>query len=202
MIIERRSMKLIKQSETDDVAPPQDAGARSAWLRAGAHRLSRAVQEHGPGNAIWTWSFDRTARFWLRRITHDILIHRVDAEGVTGEHTPIAPDLAADSISDHLDTLSVLSGPKAEGHPMNALRGNGETLHLHATDVDGGEWFVRREPTGVAWESAHAKGDVAVRGTAQDLLLVIHRRATPGDTPVELHGDEALLADWIERSRF
>jgi uncharacterized protein (TIGR03083 family) len=202
MIIERRSMDLIRQSETDDADPPQDAVARSAWLRAGAERLSRAVQEYGAGNAIWTWSFDRTARFWLRRITHDMLIHRVDAEGVIGEHTPIAPDLAADSISDHLDTLSVLSGPKSKDPMFTALRGSGETLHLHATDFEGGEWLIRREPTGVVWEQGHAKGDLAVRGTARDLLLVIHRRVAPGDVPLELYGDEALLAHWIEQSRF
>jgi len=200
MIIERRSMDLIRQSETDDTEPPERPDARSAWLRAGAERLARAVQEHGPDAAIWTWSFDKTARFWLRRITHDILIHRVDAESVTGAQTPIAPDLAADSVSDHLDTLSVLSGPTSEGHPMNALRGTGETLHLHATDHEGGEWLIRREPTGIVWESGHGKGDVAVRGTAQDLLLLIHRRITPD--AVEVLGDDALLAHWLDNSRF
>ena len=48
--------------------------------------------------------------------------------------------------------------------------GNGETLHFHRTDGDG-EWLVRLTPDGPEVERAHAKGDVAVRGSASDLLL-------------------------------
>jgi uncharacterized protein (TIGR03083 family) len=202
MIIERRSASPIAQSETDDAEPPKDADARAAWLRAGAERLARAVQEHGSAQPIWTWSFDRTARFWLRRITHDILIHRIDAESVTAAFTPIAADLAADSITDHLDTFRVLSSGGAGRHPINALRGTGETLHLHATDHESGEWLIRREPNGIAWESGHAKADVAVRGSAQDLLLLIHRRVAHEDLKLDVFGDEALLTHWIENSKF
>ena len=56
------------------------------------------------------------------------------------------------------------------------VRGNpedwaGESYHLHRTDGDG-EWLVRLGPDGVVEaERAHAKGDVAVRGSAEDLWL-------------------------------
>ena len=65
-----------------------------------------------------------------------------------------------------------------------------------------GEWLVRRTPSAVAWEHRHGEADVAVRGPALDLLLVLNRRATPGDTALEVAGDERLLAHWLEHSVF
>ena len=50
-----------------------------------------------------------------------------------------------------------------------ASRSHG-TIHLHATDVEG-EWLVTLGPDGITFEHGHAKGDVALRGTASDLLL-------------------------------
>ncbi len=42
-------------------------------------------------------------------------------------------------------------------------------------------------------ERAHAKGDAAIRGTANDLLLWLWGRDAG---PVEILGDEALAADF------
>ena len=82
---------------------------------------------------------------------------------------------------------------------MLAVRGVGQRrprvkarppIHLHCTDVDG-EWLVRRSPDGLDIERAHAKGDVAARGTASDLDLYLWGRV-PVDA-LELFGDPALL---------
>ena len=76
-------------------------------------------------------------------------------------------------------------------------------LHLHATD-DGlgpaGEWLVRGTGGGIAWEHGHAKGDVAVRGPAADLVLALMRRR-PSDS-VETIGDAALWEHWLARTGF
>jgi hypothetical protein len=57
-------------------------------------------------------------------------------------------------------------------------------------------------PSAVAWEHRHGEADVAARGPAPDLLLVLNRRAAPGDTAVEVAGDERLLAHWLKYSVF
>jgi hypothetical protein len=49
-------------------------------------------------------------------------------------------------------------------------------------EVRGGQLTVRRE---------HARGDVAVRASASDLLLLLWRRIQPA--AVEVLGDEGLL---------
>jgi hypothetical protein len=68
------------------------------------------------------------------------------------------------------------------------------TLHLHATDVEG-EWLVRLGEDGVTFTLGHAKGDVALRGTAEDLLLWCWNRV-PVDERFEVFGDASLLEAW------
>ena len=51
---------------------------------AGARRLGQAVREVGPQTEVWSWSQDHTAGFWLRRTTHDTLVHRRRGRGRRG----------------------------------------------------------------------------------------------------------------------
>ena len=97
------------------VQVPEDPDERSAWLVAGARRLGQAVRAVGPPTEVWTWSEDHTARFWLRRTTHDTLVHRVDAELAVGREVAVDPDLAADGVADLLDMFAVL--PRIDDFP-------------------------------------------------------------------------------------
>ena len=86
-------------------------------------------------------------------------------------------------------------GPAGQAPPT----GSGETLHLHCTDRPG-EWLLRLTPERLEVERAHAKGDVAVRGAASDLLLVLLHRA-PTDT-VEVLGDRPTLDAFLAQTTF
>jgi uncharacterized protein (TIGR03083 family) len=216
VIVERRATGPVPNDQADDTAVPAGADDRAAWLLAGADRLARAVREAGPDAPVWTWAAERSAGFWLRRILHDTLIHRADAElavgSAAGGAVAVAADLAADGVADYLDLCATLSGD----HPdpiLAALRGDGETLRLHATDEglgEAGAWLVRRTPGGVVWDrpdtdtdtdSDSGAADATVRGRAADLLLVLNRRVAAGDVPLDVSGDPAVLTDWIERGR-
>jgi uncharacterized protein (TIGR03083 family) len=193
----------VPHDQTDDLQVPEGAEERSRWLLAGARRLGDAVREAGPQTGGWTWADDKTAGFWLRRITHDTLVHRLDAELAVGREVALAPDLAADSVSDLLEMFSVL--PRIDDFPALAeLRGSGQLLHFHATDPGlglAGEWLARRTPSGVVWEHGHGPADAALRGRALDLLLVLSRRAPLDGSQLEASGDPQLLAHWLEHSR-
>src|SRR5437763_690836 len=70
------------------------------------------------------------------------------------------------------------------------------SLHRHATDGEG-EWWVGFDDGAVAGRHEHAKGDVAVRGPASDLLLFIwNRRSRAG---LEIIGDESMLDVWADK---
>jgi len=192
---------------TRETAGPVPAGSAelAGWLVAAARHLAGTIRAAGPQAPVWNWSPDRTAGFWLRRMLHDTVVHRLDAEFAVGRAGPLTADLAADGISDLLSLQSDLSDATT-GHPVFAgLRGDGETLHFHATDQGlgaAGEWLVCRGPDRVWWQAGRGKADVAVRGRALDLLLLLNRRAEPGVCPVEIFGDEKLLDDWLANSRF
>ncbi|MGA8296372.1 MAG: hypothetical protein WB770_04955 [Acidimicrobiales bacterium] len=67
------------------------------------------------------------------------------------------------------------------------------SVHLHCTDVTG-EWFI--EPNGTV-NRAHANGDVAVRGTASDLLLALYNRI-PIDG-LDVIGNTSVARHLVER---
>lgn len=188
----------------DGVAAPGSAAEHAGWLRDGARDLAAALQEAGPDAAVWTWSNEQHAGFWARRMAHETTVHRVDAEFTVGRGTAIAPELAADGLSEGLDLLS-LPAARSRMPGLAELLREEPTLHFHATDEgldEGGEWMVRGSSHGLAWEHGHRKGDVAVRGPADALLLVLLRRIPADDPRVEVLGDAALLDRWLGCTSF
>jgi hypothetical protein len=136
---------------------------------------------------VWTFGPDATVRFWFRRQAHEVTVHRVDAERAAGRAgAPIDAALAADGVDEWLGFASTFG--------KEALRGEGETVHLHCTDTADdalGEWLLTLRPDGPGIERVHAKGDVAARGTASDLDLFVAGRV--GVDALEVFGDAALL---------
>ncbi len=187
------------------VPAPERPEAWTGWLAAGASRLVDAVRDAGPDCPVWTWQAEQTAGFWLRRMVHDELVHRFDVELAGGGLGEVAPDLAADGVSDLLASIATLSPPDSRDPIFGGLAGAGESLQLHATDpglATAGEWLVKRTPGGVRWRHGSAPADVTVRAPARELLLVLNRRLDTAVAGVEVTGDRALFAHWLEHSRF
>jgi uncharacterized protein (TIGR03083 family) len=203
-IITRRATTPIDSAELSVADAPADPDGLAGWLRDGAGELVDAIRAADPQTPVWSWADDQTVGFWARRMAHETAVHRADAELALGHEFALEADLAADAIS---EWLSLLGLPQAvQFRPeLVELRGEGQILHLHSTDPglgEAGEWIVRRTPSGPVWEHGHAKGDVAVRGAVVDLLLVLLRRVPPGQAPIEVLGDAAMLAHWLEHTRF
>ncbi len=186
--------------------PP--AGAAVAdWARAGLAELVAALDAAGAGSGavtegaepapgaearVATWAGEQPASFWPRRMAVEAAVHRVDAQSAVGEPTPVDLALAVDAVDELLTVLVPWRGTGDLGR-------TGQTIHLHATDPDiaevgGGEWLVTLGADGLGVERAHAKGDVAVRGAASDLLLMLWNRV--GTDRVDVFGDGSLLDRW------
>jgi uncharacterized protein (TIGR03083 family) len=161
-------------------APEGDA--LPAWYEAGAATLLGLLSTMDL-DATWpTWAGPQPGTFFPRRMAQEAAVHRWDAAG-----GPIDPELAVDGI----DELLSLFVPRL---PADRLAGLAGSIHLHATDREG-EWLVRLSPAGITFEHGHAKGDVALRGRAGDLLLWSWNRA-PVDDRFEVFGDPGLLEAW------
>lgn len=153
-----------------------------AFYEAGATELVELLGVMDVAATWPTWAGPQPGTFFPRRMAQELAVHRWDGAGGA-----IDADLAVDGI----DELLELFAPRL---PPERLTGLDGTIHLHATDVDG-EWLVRLASDGITFGHGHAKGDVAVRGAAQDLLLWTWNRA-PVDERFEVFGDRALLDAW------
>ena len=140
-----------------------------AWGRSQLDRLIGVLESASDDLAVWTWAMDdslHNAGFIRRHQVQETAVHRWDIQSAASnrDQDPIDAEAASDAIDEFL-TVSLPFG-------VNHSKPLSGTVHLHCTDVPG-EWFIERDGR---VDRAHAKGDVAVRGTASDLLLALYDR--------------------------
>lgn len=169
--------------------PP--AGLLALFARTAA-TLEDLLYVLPPETPIRTWwAPEQTVGFLQRRMALETAIHRWDAQRASLTPDPVEGELAADGIDETLDIML----PARRGWASSPRRGAGERYHLHRTDGPG-EWLVEFEPDSVQVRREHAKGDVALRGAASDLLLWLWRRI--GIDHLEVFGDHMLLQRFFE----
>jgi uncharacterized protein (TIGR03083 family) len=190
--------ELAPRGVVDKPAPKVVPDPRPGWQEAldGLRREITGTIETldalDPDLPSWTWPAQaKKAGFWQRRLAHEVSVHRWDAEAAAGRPTAIETKLAADGVSEVLDTW--LPAGKRKG-PTD-LHG---VVHLVATDASY-EWFVRLRGPGIALldtgtildsDDHHARAQAT--GTASDLLLTLMGRAETDKLAVL--GDPRLIS--------
>jgi uncharacterized protein (TIGR03083 family) len=172
-----------------DAERPPEGEALYDWFEAGAQTLADGLGGLDPTETWPTWAGPRPAAWFPRRMAQETAVHRWDADPV-----PLDPDLAVDGI----DELFELFADRLPAERFADVAPG--TIHLHATDealAEPGEWLVTFGPDGIAAEKGHAKGDVALRARASDLLLWTWNRV-PTDHRFDVLGDDALARRWRE----
>jgi uncharacterized protein (TIGR03083 family) len=178
------------QLEGKKPARPEGYEDLLAWGRAQAERLVQVLEATPDDVPVWTWALDEADHnvgFVRRHQVQEAAVHRWDMQKAVDSDGPDAIDAvaAADSVDEFL-AITLPWVVKAD----KPLPGS---VHLHCTDTEG-EWFV--EPGG-AVARIHAKADVAIRGTASDLLLALYNRVDVGD--LDVVGDESVARDLVGR---
>lgn len=176
--------------DTVDIPRPDD-GAELRYAADALAPLLAALAAASPTADAGRWrDLPQVAGFWPRRMAHETAVHRYDAQAAVGDPQPIDAQLAVDGIDEVFDVFApaVLAGK--DGIDI------GGSIHLHCTDTEG-EWTFRTDDGLFQLTKGHAKGDVAVRGPASSLLLLLWRRLGPADGGLELFGDRAVLDRWL-----
>ncbi|MFC9786171.1 maleylpyruvate isomerase N-terminal domain-containing protein [Rhodococcus sp. NPDC127528] len=154
-----------------------------------AHDVERAAPTFaGPG----------TIRFWMRRQAHEVAVHRVDAADAVHAAGGAAPEpVDAEGAADGVDEWARLMLTRALPTVPHTLHGS--SVHLHGTDTPDAEWVLRFTPHGVQVESGHAGADVAVLGSAEELLLAMWRRRPLA--ALEMSGDVSVAQQLVDAAR-
>jgi len=164
-----------------------------AYFDEQAARLMTTLEALDPEMPAWNWAPQaKKVAFWDRRLALETAVHRWDAQMAIARAEPIEDRLAADGVSEVLDTWLPAGGTRRKG-PTDKFG----VAQLYATDTDD-EWFLRLRGQGVALldtdtilDSEGPDTRVSASGTASDLLLALYGRV--GFDVLELAGDESLL---------
>jgi len=164
-----------------------------AWLSGGTAALVGQLRAAAGDAECWSWWPEgRTANFWRRRMAHETLVHRWDAElgaGIVGD--PMEPTLAADGIDEYLD---VIVGMTRVLHSAPV----GPPVGLRCTDTDG-EWLLDLSAPGERRaRRGESRGDVTLVGPAEGLLLWVWGRLESDTGGVTAVGDRTVLDNWTE----
>jgi uncharacterized protein (TIGR03083 family) len=177
--------------QPDGSDAPTGADVLTWWDEEYA-KLLKLLDWLDPSLPAWNWAPQtKKAEFWHRRIAHETAVHRWDAQMAVALSEPIEAKLAADGITEVLDTW--LPAGKRRGpldrHGVVALR---------ATDV-AEVWNVRVRGEGIALldtdtllDHGHHNERAVAIGTASDLLLALYGRVA--FDVLDTAGDGSLLA--------
>jgi uncharacterized protein (TIGR03083 family) len=195
-IVSTRSSSPVNQRSLDLGLPAKESDY-AGWLATGAEPLAGALRSAGPDAEVWAWGAEQSSGWWARRMLHETMMHRADAELAVGATPEFDAAAAADGIDEFLANLPM--GRRTAEH-LNSFP-SGSSLHLHATDGGGGgEWLIRFGEGGVDWERGHDKATTAVRGPVAALLLFTYGRISPSDERLTVFGDASLLTAWQEKT--
>lgn len=172
----------------------------ATWFAEGAEHLIAGLEATDPEAATWhPFADDPIAAVWFRRQTHETAIHRRDLEVALDRPRPIPAAIASDAIDEHLESGLVRALARRGGTLPTA------SLHVHCTDVPG-EWLVWNDDGRLGLRREHAKGDAAIRGPAEAILLhLLHRAGAHAgthagertDTAIDVVGDADAAVAWL-----
>ena len=180
------------------------AGGRVPWppeptdrpldedYRSWADAIVAELAARDPADHAWTWwATEQTAGFWARRMAHEALVHRVDAELSADLPSTVDPALGRDGTDEALTRF--LAWP---GHAWPAVAALPASVLVALEDGPG--WLVALDPDGVRVEpveddgAAAAGADAALRGDGPALDLWLWGR---GDLdPLHVEGSAAVVA--------
>ncbi|MEU7038978.1 maleylpyruvate isomerase family mycothiol-dependent enzyme [Streptomyces sp. NPDC046237] len=197
----RRRIQQPPASREVDLRLPEHPDGLLNWLAASATEAAKVFAATDLDAPMWAWGVDQHARFWVRRMLFETLVHRADAQLALGLSPHVDRVLAVDGIDEFLTNLPFAS---SFASLTAQLRAPDRTIRFRCTDGDG-DWLVGLRPDGFALVADRAEpgaADATVRGAAADLLLLLYGRLDRRSDAFHLLGDPDLLAHWFAHSAF
>ncbi|WP_201359236.1 maleylpyruvate isomerase family mycothiol-dependent enzyme [Mycobacterium paraintracellulare] len=188
-------------SESDRAAlqdpDPTDRAGTLTRLRSAHRDVLRLLRDAPSSLDCWTvWTHPSPRTFWTRRMLHETLIHRVDAQNAViaspmgGHELPAA--LAADGVDEMICGF-------ARRYAQTLRSEHGSVLALTATDT-GQRWWAKigSHAPEFGRGTPPLAADTEVRALAGELLLLLWNRRTANGLAVHGRGD--VLETWAQKA--
>ena len=195
--IYHRIAELIRTSSLEPLNPenfiaPNDPRDVLGFYQEGVSKLSEVFVGLDPTAPVWTFAGVLPALFWMRRMTHETMVHAFDLDEI---HLPMHSP-AARSVADGVDEFfSVQLERKLVQKHVPGLSGR---LALGATDSKN-RWVLELAPDHLEILSDSSLVDAELTGTAYDLLMYLWRRRF--SSALDKSGDLNLIATYYRDVR-
>ncbi|MEY9875094.1 uncharacterized protein (TIGR03083 family) [Streptacidiphilus sp. MAP12-33] len=177
---------------------PEETAGYPQWLADSLVEATGAIDAGDLDEPMWAWGVDQHARFWVRRMLFETVVHRADAELALGLPVEIEPALAVDGVDEFLVNLpnAFMFAPRTA-----ELRAAHRAVRFSCPES---RWLVRLRPDGFGLEpDTDGPADATVHAaTAADLLLLLYGRHDRTADAFEVSGDQDLLDHWFTHSQF
>ncbi len=180
----RHVTELPEERVSVDVDPPGDEQVVD-WFAGALDELVAALEDADDAAEVWTMGSDGTVRAWSRRMAHESLLHRWDAQRARGDAEGFEAALAVDGIDEFLDLRILTPGRLSEADSV---------LHVRAEDANA-DWSLDPEFDDELGRG-FAEGDAHLAGPASDLLLTLWQRMDPDS--VRWEGDRDAIRAWTD----
>lgn len=181
--------KALDTSRLERAQQPEPS-ALVQWYANSVEEAIAVFENTDPLMPCWTWTGTQNVSWIIRRMAHESAIHMFDACNAVGVLAPLDAALSSDGIDEF---MHVMLPHFREGQPVV-----GGSVHLHCTDV-AGEWLaVPGDANQMIVTREHAKGSCALRGSANDLNLLLWRRISSFD--VEVIGNASVAERFLMRT--
>jgi uncharacterized protein (TIGR03083 family) len=158
------------------------------FMSWGFAAITKALDINRPERPTWSWHHsDHSVDFWFRRMAHETVIHRIDAEQAVGAVTKIDEALALDGVDEVLDFLPLLgSWPEVPNVDFGIVS-------IVAKTKSGSQvWdlqFTDKAATVSAADQVNASARLVVSGDAEAIDLYLWGRIDSSDPRISITGD-------------
>ena len=177
------------QAENNEhLAPYPRTDDAMEFMSWGFDAITKALDINRLERPTWSWHHsDQSVDFWFRRMAHETVIHRIDAELAVGAVTKIDEALALDGVDEVLDFLPLMgSWPEVPNVDFGIVS-------IVASTKNGSKvWdlqFTDQAATVSATEHPNAAARLVISGDAEAMDLYLWGRIDSSDPRISITGE-------------
>ncbi len=177
-----------KAENKEHLAPYPRTEDFMEFMSWGFDAITKALEINRPERPTWSWHHSaHTVDFWFRRMAHETVIHRIDAEQAVGTVSKIDEALALDGVDEVLDFLPLM------GYWPEVPNVDFGIVSIVATTKSGSQvWdlnFTDKAATVSAADHVNTSARLVISGDAEAMDLYLWGRIDSSDPRISLTGE-------------